>query len=189
MAEDEYRNQYARFEFSDVAPGEDVVAILACQVRVSELAWDLSYCQGEVLDAFLNPETYVESNNEAIQSLADELAQGQANPCETLEALHHYVGEHITYHRYHTKPSGTVGALENRIGDCTEFADALLALSRAAGIAARSLEGVIYRSDRTSQLGQIKQIGWELIYRVMVRRPSILPGAAHQTRVKPISPA
>ncbi len=81
MAEDEYENQYARFEFSDVAPGEEVVASLACQVRVSELAWDLSCCQGEVFDAFLNPETCVESNNEAIQALADQLAQGQANPC------------------------------------------------------------------------------------------------------------
>lgn len=46
VVEDEYENQYAGFEFSDVAPGEEVVASLAYQVRVSELAWDLSCCQG-----------------------------------------------------------------------------------------------------------------------------------------------
>ena len=48
-------------------------------------------------------------------------------------------------------------ALQHRSGDRTEFADALLALSRAAGIPARFLEGVTYREGGSSDLSQIKR--------------------------------
>jgi hypothetical protein len=80
LVEDEYGNQYAQFEFTNVAPGQQVVANLTFRVRAKELTYDLSHCQGEVLNAFLNADTYVESGNEWIRSLAAQLAQGQTNP-------------------------------------------------------------------------------------------------------------
>lgn len=156
LVKDEYGNQYAQFEFHDVGPGQSVVANLAHQVRVSELAYDLSQCKGEVPDFFLEPDTYVECDSEEVQALADELAQDQTNPCQTLEALYDYVREHITYTRYEAADRGAVWALEHGTGDCTEFTDALLALSRAAGIPARFLEGVTYREGRSADLGQTK---------------------------------
>ena len=111
---------------------------------------------GEILDTFLEPYIDVESDREQIQALADELAQDQTNPCQTLEALYDYVREHITYNAYEAGDRGAVWALEHGTGDCTEFADALLALSRAAGIPARFLEGVTYRDGGSSDLTQIK---------------------------------
>ena len=154
--DDEYGNRYAQFEFHDVGPGQSVVASLTYQVRVNELTYDLPDCTGEVPDFFLEPDTYVECDSEEVQALADELAQDQANPCLTLEALYDYVREHITYTRYETADHGAAWALQHRSGDCTEFADALLALSRAAGIPARFLEGVTYREGRSADLGQTK---------------------------------
>lgn len=156
VVEDEYGNQFAQLEFRDVAPGQEVVASLNHQVRVRELTYDLSYCQGEVLQAFLEPETYVESDDEGIQALAEQLAQGQANPCQTLEALYDYVREHMTYDEYHPEDHGAAWALEQGSGDCTDFSDALLALSRAAGIPARFLEGVTYSSRGSADPGEVK---------------------------------
>jgi transglutaminase-like putative cysteine protease len=156
LVEDEYGNQYAQFEFHDVGPGQSVLANLTHQVRVSELTYDLSHCRGEVPDFFLEPDIYVECDDEEVQALADQLAQDQTNPCQTLEALYDYVREHITYNAYEAGDRGAVWALEHGTGDCTEFADALLALSRAAGIPARFLEGVTYREGGSSDLTQIK---------------------------------
>jgi transglutaminase-like putative cysteine protease len=152
VLEDECGNQYAQFEFTDVTPGEEVVVNLAFRVRLRELRYDLSHCQGEVLNAFLDPDIYVESGNEWIRSLASQMAQGQTNPFQTLEALYDHVREHMTYDEYHPEDHGALWALENGTGDCTDFTDALLALSRAAGIPARFLEGVTYSSEE----GQVK---------------------------------
>jgi transglutaminase-like putative cysteine protease len=156
VVEDEYSNRYARFEWRDVGPGDDVTAILTYQLRVSELSYDLSQCQGQTPDLFLKPEDFVESDHPTVRSLADELSRGQPNPCRTLEALYDYVREHITYSSYEAGDRGAVWALEQGKGDCTEFADALLALCRAAGIPARFLEGFTYARGDRSDLSQIK---------------------------------
>jgi len=156
LVEDEYGNQYAQFEFHGVGPGQSVMVCLSHQVRVNELAYDLSHCTGEVPDFFLEPETYVECDNEEIQALADAMSQDQTTPCHTLEVLYDYVREHITYNSYEAGDRGAIWALEHGTGDCTEFADALLALSRAAGVPARFLEGVTYREGGSSDLSQIK---------------------------------
>jgi transglutaminase-like putative cysteine protease len=169
VVEDEYGNQYARFEFRGLGAGESAQVDLTYQVRVYELAYDLSLCQGETLNAFLDAEENVEADDPSIQALADRLPNGQADPCQTLRALYEYVVDNITYSSYQADDHGAKWALDQGSGDCTEFADALLALSRAAGIPARFLEGVTYREGTRSELGQIKHdwleaylpgIGW-----------------------------
>ncbi len=169
VVEDGHGNQYARFEFYGVGPGESAQADLTYQVRVYELAHDLTACQGETLDTFLDAEANVESDDPSIAALADQLSQGQDSPCQTLRALYDYVGDNMTYSSYQASDHGAKWALDQGSGDCTEFADLLLALSRAAGIPARFLEGVTYREGTRSELGQIKHdwleaylpgIGW-----------------------------
>ncbi len=169
VVEDEYGNQYARFEFHGVGAGESAQVDLTYQVRVYELAYDLSLCQGETLNTFLYAEANVEADDPTIQALADQLSNEQANRCQTLRVLYDYVGDNITYSSYQAGDHGAIWALDQGSGDCTEFADALLALSRGAGIPARFLEGVTYREGTRSDLGQIKHdwleaylpgIGW-----------------------------
>jgi transglutaminase-like putative cysteine protease len=169
VVEDEYGNQYARFQWHDVAPGGSVEVNLTYQTRVYELAYDLSLCEGEMLAEFLDAEANVEVDDPGIRALAQELSQGQANSCQTLRALYDYVGDNITYSSYGAGDRGAVWALDQKSGDCTEFSDALLALSRAAGIPARFLEGITYRERSQSDPGQIKHdwleahlpgIGW-----------------------------
>jgi transglutaminase-like putative cysteine protease len=153
---DEHGNQYARIEYQNVGAGESVEATLNYQVRVSELSYDLSLCTGETIQAFLEPETHVESDAEEIETLAQQLVEGSPSPCQTLRALYDYVGDHISYSSYESGDRGALWALEQGSGDCTEFADALLALSRASGIPARFLEGITYRSGETPDPSQIK---------------------------------
>jgi transglutaminase-like putative cysteine protease len=169
VVEDEYGNQYAQFEFSDVAAGQSVQASLTYHVQVRELSYELSGCRGETPEAFLEAETYVEVGDPTVRDLAAQLTQGQANACQILETLYDYVGDNITYSSYEASDHGAVWALDHGSGDCTEFTDVLLALSRAAGFPARFLEGVTYREGRGSEPGQIKHdwleaylpgIGW-----------------------------
>jgi transglutaminase-like putative cysteine protease len=156
VVDDEYGNQYARIEYHNLPAGESVQAALTYQVRVNELAYNLSFCSGEMLDSFLQPETYVESDAEEIKSLTQQLTEANANPCHTLKALYDYVADNITYSSYESGDRGAVWALEQASGDCTEFTDALLALSRSAGIPARFLEGVTYRAGERPDPSQIK---------------------------------
>jgi transglutaminase-like putative cysteine protease len=167
--EDEYGNQYARFQWHDVAAGGSVQVDLTYHIRVYELVYDLSLCEGEMLAEFLSAEANVEVDDPGIQALARELSGGQSNPCQTLRALYDYVGDNITYSSYEAGDRGAVWALDRGSGDCTEFSDALLALSRAAGIPARFLEGITYRERSQSDPGEIKHdwleahlpgIGW-----------------------------
>lgn len=157
FVEDEHGNQYALFEFHSVGVGESVEVTFTYRVRVWELSHDLSVCQqGQALDDFLGAETHVEVENPSIQALARRLSTGRENQCQTLRALYDYVGDNITYTSYEAGDRGAVWALEQGAGDCTEFSDTLLALSRAAGIPARFLEGVTYRAGAGSDLGETK---------------------------------
>jgi transglutaminase-like putative cysteine protease len=154
--DDEYGNSYARIEFYNLAAGQSIQTVVTSTVSVNELAHDLSTCFGETPSTSLDPETYVESDDPDIEALALELSSARGNACESLRALYDYVGDNISYTTYESGDRGAVWALDHRSGDCTEFADALLALSRAAGIPARFLEGVTYREDETQDPGQIK---------------------------------
>jgi transglutaminase-like putative cysteine protease len=98
----------------------------------------------------------VEADDPSIEALADQLFEGQDDPCQTLRVLYDYVGDNMTYSSYQAGDHGAKWALDQGSGDCTEFADLLLALSRAASIPARFLEGVTYREGTRSELGQIK---------------------------------
>ena len=153
---DEYGNSYARIEFANLAAGESVETTVTNTVRVNELAHDLSLCFGDTPSTFLDPETFVESDDPDIQALARELSSARGNACESLRALYDYVADHISYTTYESGDRGAVWALDHGSGDCTEFADALLALSRAAGIPARFLEGVTYREEERQDPNQIK---------------------------------
>ncbi|HUW13451.1 MAG TPA: hypothetical protein VM537_27255 [Anaerolineae bacterium] len=78
VEEDEYGNRFARFEFQDLGADESVEATLTYQVRVYELAYDLSLCQGETLSTFLDAEEYVEADDPSMRALAGQLSEGNS---------------------------------------------------------------------------------------------------------------
>ena len=91
------------------------------------------------LDEFLRAERFIEKDDKEIQRVVRKLIRPKQSA--TIRALHKYVVSRLTYDGYQPKDIGARTALRKRKGDCTEFADLLVALCRAAKIPARQVEG------------------------------------------------
>ena len=163
---DEYGNQYAEFDLGDMASGETIQIELEYQVALHELAYDLADCTGEMPDVYTQAELHVESDNVQIVELSQELSEGKDTACEQVRAFYDYVGNNLVY-SYNGQDWGAQAALGEMGADCTEYASLMMALSRAAGIPARYLEG-LWAGGETSQDGARTEHAWLEVY---------LPGA------------
>jgi transglutaminase-like putative cysteine protease len=152
---DEYGNQYAEFDFSKQPAGTTQTVKIDYRVTVNELAYDLSVCQGELLDDFIQPELHIESANPQIGALASKLSQGKSNVCQKVRAFYDYIGDHLVY-TFNGANWGAQAALGTMGSDCTEYTDLLVALSRAEGIPARYFEGLLYLDKGTNTIANIE---------------------------------
>ena len=146
LIEDEHGNRYAEFDLSDMPPGATVQIQLEYRVAVHELAYDLADCTGEVPDEYTQPDLHVESKNPQIVELSQELSKGKETVCEQVRAFYDHVGNHLVY-SYNGADWGAQAALGEMGADCTEYASLLIALTRAAGIPARYIEGMWARGE------------------------------------------
>lgn len=162
LVSDEYGNRYAEFDFSHQSPGETISVTIAYQVTVSEVAADLTSCSGPLPTEFTQPELHIESSNPQITALASELARGQATACDQVRAFYDYIGNHLVY-SYNGRSWGAQAALGEMGADCTEYSDLLIALSRAAGIPARYVEGLAYFPNTTNALARTEH-AWVEVY-------------------------
>jgi transglutaminase-like putative cysteine protease len=144
---DEYGNQYAEFDLSDMPAGAEIPIEVKYVVKVNELVYDLSDCEGALPEAFTQPELHIESNNVQIISLAEGLAVGHETACEQVRAFYDYIGDNLVY-SYNGGNWGAQAALGEMGADCTEYADLMIALSRASGIPARYFEGLYYAGEQ-----------------------------------------
>jgi transglutaminase-like putative cysteine protease len=165
---DEYGNHYAEFDFSKQPAGTIQTVNIDYRVTVNELAYNLSICQGSLLDEFNQPELHIESTNPQIVALAGQLSQGKDTACQKLQAFYDYIGDKLTY-TFNGQNWGAQAALGPMGADCTEYTDLLVALSRAQGIPARYFEGLLYLDKGTQAIAQtehawpdvfIPSIGW-----------------------------
>ena len=163
---DEYGNRYAEFNLDDMPPGASVPIEIRYQVRVEDIEYDLGDCSGDLPDFFTQPDLHVESKNPQIVALAEELSADKANACEKVRAFYDYVGDNLIY-TYNGADWGAQAALGEMGADCTEYASLMMALTRAAGIPARYLEGLNYINDETTALAR-QEHAWLEVY---------LPGA------------
>ena len=145
---DEYGNQYAEFDLGDMAPGETVQIKIEYRVALHEPAYDLADCTGDMPDEFTQAELHVESDNIQIVELSQELSEGQDTACEQVRAFYDHVGNNLVY-SYNGADWGAQASLGEMGADCTEYASLMMALSRAAGIPARYLEGLWARGETT----------------------------------------
>ncbi|HEX9091472.1 MAG TPA: transglutaminase-like domain-containing protein [Anaerolineales bacterium] len=176
---DEYGNQYAEFDFSGQPAGTTKTVKIDYRVVVNELAYDLSTCQGELPDVFLQPELHVESANPQIEALADKLSQGKNTVCQRVRAFYDYIGDELVY-TSNGENWGAQAALGPMGADCTEYTDLLVALSRAQGIPARYFEGLLYLDTGTEAIAKIEHawpdvylptIGWTALDPTLGRAP------------------
>jgi transglutaminase-like putative cysteine protease len=159
---DEYSNQIAEFDLTGLAPGESIQVEISYRVKVNRLSYDLSDCQGELPAFFTSPELHIESNNPQIRSLSLELSQGSGTACEQARAFYDYIGNHLIY-TYNGKSWGAQAALGEMGADCSEYTSLMIALSRAAGIPARYLEGVVHLDTASKELARTEH-AWLEVY-------------------------
>lgn len=158
---DEYGNHYAEFDFSKQPPGTTQTVKIDYRVAVNELGYDLSTCQGELLDDFIQPELHIESANPQITALASRLSRDN-DVCQQVRAFYDYIGDTLTY-TSNGKNWGAQAALGPMGADCTEYTSLLAALSRAQGIPARYFEGLLYLDKGTDDLAKIEH-AWPDVY-------------------------
>jgi transglutaminase-like putative cysteine protease len=159
---DEYGNQYAEFDFSSHPAGTIKTVKIDYRVVVNELAYDLSVCEGELLDDFIQPELHIESANPQIVALASELSRGKSTVCQQVRAFYDYIGNELVY-SYNGNNWGAQAALGRMGADCTEYTSLLVALSRAQGIPARYFEGLLFLDTETESIARVEH-AWPDVY-------------------------
>lgn len=160
---DEDGNTFAVFTIWEVAPGAIIEINIDYKVVVNALAYDLSRCAGELIDEATQAEAYIESDAPRIIALAGELSANQPDVCAQARSFYDYVGDTLKYAGYNPDNLGALGVLDARRGDCSEYADLLIALARSQKIPARFLEGVTCCTDGGYNEGETKH-DWTEIY-------------------------
>lgn len=94
---------------------------------------------------WLKAERFIEVGDSRIRELAAVLRR--PNEMDTAWAIYDWVRGNLTYAGYLAEDLGALQALLTRRGDCTEYADLVVALARACGICARMLGGYVVDRD------------------------------------------
>lgn len=95
--------------------------------------------------AWLTSERFIESDDPRIRSLATELRR--ATHWDTARAIYQWVRGNLSYAGYIAQDLGALQAVLQRRGDCTEYADLVVALARASGMPARMVGGYVVDHD------------------------------------------
>ncbi|MDR0779784.1 MAG: transglutaminase domain-containing protein [Pseudomonadales bacterium] len=95
---------------------------------------------------WLHAERFIESDAPRIQRLARQLQSSTS--ALTVRAIYEWVQTNLRYAGYIAEDLGALYALDSGGGDCTEYADLVVALARAAGIPARMIGGYVADRDK-----------------------------------------
>lgn len=96
---------------------------------------------------FLLPSAYVESDARQIINIAEKIRQSHPTPHQQLLAAFRYPQTSLRYREIDNR--GALFALQNGIGDCTEYAAIFVAIARALGIPARMTSEFNFATDRS----------------------------------------
>jgi hypothetical protein len=96
-----------------------------------------------IFKTYTQPEKFIESDNPIIINMVHNITQGYSNPITRSQAICTWVHQNIEYSNFSETPHGAIWALENRTGDCSEYAFLFAALCRADNIPARVIDGIV----------------------------------------------
>jgi len=96
---------------------------------------------------YTRQEELIQSNDPKIISKAQNLTSGEDNTHEKVSKIYNFVVAHMRY-AIQDKERGALWALENGVGDCSEYSYLFVALCRAVGIPARAQAGFAFHSVR-----------------------------------------
>ena len=97
----------------------------------------------EMYKKYVESEELIESNNSRIISKAHNLTDNVDNWNEKSLRMYNFVRRHVRYEEQ-DEEKGALWALENGVGDCSEYSYLFVALCRAAGIPAKIQAGFAF---------------------------------------------
>jgi len=120
----------------------------------------------ETYKKYVEPEELIESNNSGIVSLGYNLTNNVDSWHEKAVQIYNFVYRHMHYEEQ-DEERGALWALENGVGDCSEYSYLFVALCRAAGIPASIQAGFgFHRPSETLEDGHmwaeyyLENYGW-----------------------------
>jgi len=162
---DEGENRYAEFLFS--APEEEIVVSISGEVEL--FGYDLSTAgemknpgSEEDLARYLVSEPYLEKESHEIQAVSESV-EG-ADEAGIVKGLFEYVVDNTDYTGYNPGEVGAEEAIERGGGDCSEYSDILVALCRARGIPAKTVDGFIVKDTAQGRDLTTVKHSWAEVY-------------------------
>lgn len=141
-AADPLGNQLLKFSFDAFPPYASKIVSIRSNLM-------LAATPAAVSEKELDGSVVLVPDLEADWASVRQLARGleSENVYDTAGRIYRWVADHIVYNGYSGKEKGARFALSGRQGDCTEFADLFVALTRAVNIPARRVSGYLVNQD------------------------------------------
>jgi hypothetical protein len=138
ILQDDIGNRVLCFALSDIAPYASRIITVTATLMMAEKTG-----QNRLSDraAWMAAEPFIEADDPGIRAEAKKMIDG--NKFETAAKINAWTANHIVYDGYAAKERGALYAYKHGKGDCTEYMDLFVALSRAADIPARGLSGFV----------------------------------------------
>jgi hypothetical protein len=102
------------------------------------ISWEWAKKGSKAGRGFLGESPYIETGHRRIKELASQVVPGEETPWNQVQAIYDWIQANIDYEFDETIHS-CLEALDNKKGDCEEFASLFIALCRARGIPARAV--------------------------------------------------
>ena len=139
---DDHGNEILHYSFDAFPPFATKIITISSDLLLSEEPNIFDH--NESRDYLLSTKN-IESENPDIVKLAHDLKG--PDPLQTAHNILDWVSGNIEYTGYAASDRGAAYALKNKKGDCTEYMDLFIALSRANKIPARPVSGYICREN------------------------------------------
>lgn len=131
-------NRKVTFTIDSLEPGEKTDIIVSYHLALNQ---SLNISPGK-LGEYLSSSEKIESTHPEIVSLANNLTIDKADDYEKAQAIYEFVRDYIKYNSSSpNRNKGALNALKTGEGVCEEYASLFVALSRAANIPARQING------------------------------------------------
>lgn len=157
VTEDAYGHHVLELEFGQVAPLEQKVVTVLATV---DIAPQVQAAALPHASAWLEPERFIESNDARLRELAMTLRR--ASDLDTARAIYDWTATHVEYAGYLPDDLGALYAFLHGRGDCTEYADLVVALARANQLPARMVEG--YVTERDAEVRSVDYHNWAEVF-------------------------
>ncbi len=119
---------------------------------------------------YISPSEYIESNSKQIKAIAKNLSKHIVSFKDKVKSSYEFVNDYLVFKKLPRRTSALT-SLQQGYGDCTEYSDLFVAISRAMNIPARTVSLFNFKNKNTFSLPNhneaeifLKNHGWVIVY-------------------------